>query len=173
MKKIQIKKIALAALFTALSVLIGLVCKQYFTFGAIRITFDNLPVILAGVFLGPVYGGVVGAAADLITAPITGSVNPFITLGAAAIGVVSGVMLRYVIKKKSYYAVLIGVLSAHTVGSMIIKSFGLWYFYGYAIQLCLLRIPVYIGISLAEAYIIYILYKNKGISSRLERMLKK
>lgn len=168
----QIKKMALAALLTALSVLIGFVCKYYFTFGAIRITFDNLPVILAGMLLGPVYGGVVGAAADLVTAPVTGSVNPFITLGAAAVGVVSGVLFRYFVKGRGYASVLLGVLPAHILGSMVIKSFGLWYFYGYALSLCLLRIPVYLGISLAEAYIIYIIYKNKGVSSQIERMLK-
>ncbi len=167
--KIQTKKIVFAALLTALSVLIGLVCKTYLTFGAIRITFDNLPVILAGALLGPVYGGAVGAAADLVTAPSTGSVNPFITIGAAAVGIIAGVMFRYVLKGRGFIKTLLGVLPAHIIGSMLIKSFGLWYFYGYAIQLCLLRIPVYLGISLAEAYLIYIILKNKRISSAFGR----
>lgn len=167
--KQQTKKLVFAALLTALSVLIGMVCKNYLTFGAIRITFENLPVLLAGILLGPIYGGAVGMAADLVTAPSTGSVNPFITLGAALIGVVSGIIWRYLVKSKGFVGVLCATVSAHVVGSMVVKSFGLWYFYGYAMQLCLLRIPVYLCIALAETYLIYIILKNKRISSAFRR----
>lgn len=163
MKKTAMKKLAFAALMTALSVMIGMFCKSYLTFGAIRITFDNLPVLLAGVLLGPVYGGVVGMTADLITAPVSGSVNPFITLGAATVGIIAGALGRYLLKDKSFTRVLITVIPAHVVGNMIIKSFGLWYFYGYAVQLCLLRIPLYLAIGLAETYLIYIILKNKQL----------
>ncbi len=166
--KNKIKRLVFAALMTALCVIIGLFCKTYLSFGAIRITFENIPVLLAGVLLGPVYGTAVGAAADLVTAPATGSVNPFITLGAASVGLVAGLMSKYVIKKRGFLASLGIVLPSHVVGSMLIKSFGLWYFYGYAWQLVVMRIPLYFAISLAEAYIIYIIIKNKRINSAFD-----
>lgn len=171
--KNQTKKLVFAALMTAMSVIIGLICKNYLSFGAIRITFENLPVLLTGILLGPVYGGAVGAAADLVTAPTTGSVNPFITLGAASVGVVSGVLWKYVIKKEGFPQLLLAVMPAHAVGSMLIKSFGLWYFYGYAVQLCLLRIPLYIVIALAETYLIYYIYRNRRLSSAFQSKEKK
>ncbi len=161
--RVQTKKLIFAALMTAMSVIIGLICKNYLSFGAIRITFENLPVLLTGILLGPVYGGAVGMAADLVTAPTTGSVNPFITLGAALIGVLSGVIWKYVFKSRGFLAVLVSVMTAHVVGSMVVKSFGLWYFYGYALSLCALRIPVYLLIGSAEAYLIYIIIKNKRL----------
>jgi len=158
------KRLVFAALMTASSVVIGLFCKTYLSFGAIRITFENLPVLLTGILLGPIYGGSVGAAADLVTAPVTGSVNPLITLGAASIGIVSGLLGRYSAEKHSFFRLLCVVTAAHTVGSMAIKSIGLWYFYGYPVHLCLMRIPLYIGISLAETYLIYYIYRNRRIS---------
>ncbi len=164
MKK-SLKKLVFSALMTALCVIIGWVCKAYFTFGAIRITFENLPVLLAGIVLGPVYGAAVGAASDIISALLSGfSINPVITLGAAAIGMVAGVLSRYVLKNKGFVAVLLASLSAHALGSMLIKSLGLW-MYDYAWQLLVLRIPLYLVIGTAESYIIYILLKNKILIS--------
>lgn len=160
--KIKIKKLVLSALMTALCIIIGLVCKRFLTFGAIRITFENIPVLLAGIWLGPVCGAAVGMAADLISAPLSGfGINPVITLGAASIGAVSGIVFKYVFKRKiTFLSLMLSVLSAHTVGSMVVKSLGL-YFMGYAWQLLAARIPLYIAIGLAESYIIYILLKNK------------
>ena len=169
----QVKRLVFAAVMTAMSVVIGLVCKAYFTFGAIRITFDNLPVLISGILLGPVYGGAVGAAADLITAPITGSVNPLITLGAASVGIVSGCLSRFVMKRKGFLSVLSAVMPSHVIGSMIIKSLGLWYFYGYAVPLLLPRIPLYFAIGLIETYIIYIVLKNPRLSSAFEGVKKR
>lgn len=166
---IHLKKLVFAALLTAMSVVIGMICKTYFTFGAIRITFDNLPVLLAGILLGPVWGGAVGAASDLVTAPLSGSVNPMITLGAAAIGIISGFLGKRALKKKTFMSVLLSVMPSHVIGSMIIKSIGLWYFYGYQLPLLLPRIPLYLGIGLIEAYIIYIIIKNPRLSAAFER----
>ncbi len=163
MKK-SIKKLVFASLLTALCVVIGWVCKTYMTFGAIRITFENLPVLLAGFVLGPVYGAAVGAASDLISAPLSGfGVNPVITLGAAAIGAVSGVFSRYIYIRKGFLQTLLASLSAHALGSMIIKSLGLW-MYNYAWQLLLMRVPLYLAIGTVEAYLIYVLLKNRQLS---------
>ena len=164
MKK-SIRKLVFSALLTALCVVIGWVCKAYLTFGAIRITFENLPVLLAGILLGPVYGAAVGAAADIISALLAGfGINPVITLGSAVIGMVAGVMSRYVIKNKGFVRILLVSLSAHALGSMIIKSLGLW-MYDYAWQLLALRVPLYLVIGTAEAYIIYIMLKNNRLMS--------
>lgn len=161
----SIRKLVFSALLTALCVVIGWVCKTYLTFGAIRLTFENLPILLAGFLLGPVYGAAVGAAADLISAPLSGfGVNPVITLGAAAVGAVAGILSKYIIRKHGFVQILLVSLSSHALGSMIIKSLGLW-MYDYAWQLLLLRVPLYIVIGTAEAYIIYIMLKNKKLAS--------
>ncbi len=165
---LKIEKITLMALLTALSVIIGWVCKMYFTFGAIRITFENLPIILAGIALGPIAGGVVGAAADIISALLSGfAINPLITLGAAAVGIVAGVVSRPIYNRKGFIKTLAVTMCAHGVGSVLLKSFALWKTMGYALPLCLLRIPTYLLIGTIEAYLIYNLMKNKHLAAKL------
>lgn len=167
---ISTKALVFASLLCALSVAVGWVCKTYLSFGAIRITFENIPVLMAGMFFGPFIGALVGAASDIVSGLMAGySINPIITLGAASVGIVSGIMSRYIIKRKGFVPILLSVLPAHIIGSMLIKSIGL-YTYGYAIEILLLRIPLYVCIASAESYIIFLLTKNKEISQRLERM---
>lgn len=163
--KSSLKKLVFSALLTALCVIIGWVCKAYLTFGAIRITFENLPVLLAGILLGPVYGAAVGAAADIVSALLAGfGINPVITLGSASIGLVAGIMARYLQSNKGFVRVALVSLSAHALGSMLIKSLGLW-MYDYAWQLLVLRVPLYLVIGTVESYIIYIMLKNRILSS--------
>lgn len=163
--KTRIRDLVFASLMIALSVIIGLICKRFLTFGAIRITLENLPVMLAGFLLGPVFGAVAGASADMISAPLSGfGINPIITLGAASVGAVAGIFSRYIIKRKGFFAILISALSAHAVGSMLIKSVGLW-ISGYAWQLCLLRIPLYLFIGTIEAYLAFVILKNNRMQS--------
>lgn len=161
--KTNIKKLAISALMTALCIVIGLVCKRFLTFGAIRVTFENLPILLAGFLLGPIYGGAVGMAADLVSAPLSGfGINPVITLGAASVGVIAGLFSGYVIKTKGFLYTFLATISSHLVGSMIIKSLGL-FMYGYTWQMLALRIPLYFVIGIAEAYAVHILLRNKRI----------
>ncbi len=160
--KTDLKKLVFSALMTALCVVIGWVCKTYLTFGAVRITFENIPVLLTGMLLGPVYGATVGIASDIISALLSGfGVNPAITVGAASIGIVSGVISKYAVRSKKYPAVLLSVMTAHFVGSMVIKTIALYFMNLYAWQLLAIRIPLYLVIGLAESYIIYIILKRK------------
>ena len=66
------------ALFIALSIVLG---KQLsFTAGPFRISFENLTVLMAGIFFGPLAGLTVGACADLFGCLLVGyAINPIIT----------------------------------------------------------------------------------------------
>lgn len=162
------KAVVLSALMVALSVVIGFLCKSYLTFGAIRITFENLPVIIAGFAFGPVFGALAGAASDIVSAVASGySVNPIITVGAAAVGFTAGLLYRHVFKGNGFLSIYLSAQIAHVFGSMIIKTVGLHVLYHYGFAVYLPRIPLYIGIALAESYIIYILYKNRRIAREL------
>lgn len=59
---------------------------------------------------------------------------------------------------------------AHIIGSMIIKSIGLYIYFSYPMRLILMRIPLYIVIGTVEGYIIYLLMKNKTFANQLERV---
>ena len=167
-----IKKLALAAMLTAMSVVIGIFCKTVLNFadGLFRITFENMPIILAGVILGPIVGGVVGVASDLLSYLLSPQIYPpnlIVTLGAAVIGLLSGLVSKVIIRKRGYLQISVATVSAHIVGSMIIKTIGLFQFYQWAV---LWRIPLYIVIAAAELMVLCLLYKNATFRKLIEHI---
>ena len=160
----QIKRITLAAMLTAMSVVIGIFCKNFLNLGGglFRITFENIPIILSGILLGPICGAAVGIASDLISYFLSAQVYPpnlIVTLGAMTVGLISGLISRLVIKKRGYVQIILAGALAHLVGSMIIKPFGLFQFYGW---LVLWRIPLYLVIAPLEIALLCMLYQNKS-----------
>ena len=169
MKK-QIRALTTAAMLTAMSVIIGIVCKNFLNFGGglFRITFENLPIILTGILYGPIVGGAVGAATDLISYFLSAQTYPpnlIVTLGATMVGVVAGIMARFVVKKRGYAQIILSGATAHIVGSMIIKPIGLFQFYQWAV---LFRIPLYLIIAPIEILILCLLYKNAAFRKVIE-----
>ena len=161
MKK-QINKITLAAMLTAMSVVIGMFCKNFLNFGGglFRITFENLPIIMSGILLGPLVGAGVGIASDMISYLLSAQVYPpnlIVTLGAAVVGFSSGAVARYLVRKRGYPQIIISGGIAHILGSMIIKPIGLFAFYSWAV---IWRIPLYFIIAPLEIWVICMLYKN-------------
>ena len=167
----SIHVLTLAAMLTAMSVVIGIFCKTFLNFsgGLVRITFENLPIILSGILFGPVIGAVVGVATDLISYLLSPQIYPpnlIVTLVAAVIGLLSGLVSNVIIIKRVYLQIIVATVSAHIVGSMIIKTIGLFQFFQWAV---LWRIPLYIVISSVEALLICLLYKNSKIKALIDR----
>jgi ECF transporter S component (folate family) len=158
----SVRVLVFSAMLSAISVVIGIFCKNFLNFGngLFRITFENFPIILAGIAYGPIVGACVGAVSDIVSFMLstqTFAISPIVTLGAAMVGAMSGIISHYVIRKEGRARILISVCVAHTVGSLIIKSIGLFMYYGWAI---FWRIPTYAVIIVLEAWLIITLYKN-------------
>ena len=160
----------MAAMLTAMSVVIGIFCKSLLDFGGglYRITFENLPILISGIMFGPIVGGVVGAATDIISyllSPQTYPINLLVTLGAASIGVISGIASRYIFKGRTSARIIFSCLSAHLVGSMIIKPIGLFAFYGWAV---LWRVPMYLVIAPIEIILICAMRRNSAAKKLID-----
>ena len=164
----NVKTLTAAAMLTALSIVIGIFCKSFLDFGVIRITFENFPIILSGMIFGPWVGAVVGICADALSYILSmhkWAISPIITLGAALVGFVSGVVSHRLIKKDGVKRVVVSTFFAHLIGSVIVKSIGLFGIYESvygAGWLVLLRIPLYTVIAILEAIIICAMFKNKN-----------
>lgn len=120
------KKITALAMMTAVSVVLGIICKNLFTVAVVyRFTLENLGVIMAGIFVGPVSGAAVGTAVDIISCLLSTNpaVNPVLTVGAACVGATAGIVFRAlrprIPGRGSYF---IAAASAHLVGQIIIKQ---------------------------------------------------
>ena len=64
----------------------------------LRVSFESIPVILAGMWLGPVPGAVVAVLADLLGTIISGYGVwfPPLVLGPMMVGILSGVSTKYI-----------------------------------------------------------------------------
>ena len=168
-RKNPIIRLSVCAMLIGISIVIGSVCRAYLTFGVfVRITFENLPIILSGILFGPIYGFCVGLCTDLVSCIVTAQeINPIITAGAAAVGLVAGVFSVFLsVFPKNRFKHIIPCAAAHVVGCLFIKTFGLHVYYFSTTSfwyLFLIRAAVYAFIATAESAIILLVLKNKFI----------
>ena len=88
-KKTSARTLTMLALLVAMSIVFSRVLS--ISTGFVRFNLGSLPVLLAAVVFGPGAGFAVGAVADIIGGVLAGyAINPLITLGAGAIGLVAG-----------------------------------------------------------------------------------
>ena len=170
--KSALKRLVLGAMLAAMSVVIGMFCKSFLNFGGglWRVTFENLPIILAGVFLGPITGGLVGIVSDLTSYLLSPQIYPpnlIVTFGAFAVGVTAGLMAKFAIRERGAKQIALSAAVAHVIGSMIIKPIGLFQFYQWAV---LVRIPLYLVIAPLEILLLCLLWKQKSFRKLFEKM---
>lgn len=158
----DVHAIVAMALFIALSVLIGKL-PAFNPTPTIRFSIENLPIFVAAATYGPIAGATVGLLADVIGCFLAGyTIFPIITLGAVSIGLIAGIFSQ--INCNKYLKSIITVVPAHIVGSVIIKTIGLYIHYGFPFWLNLIyRAGAYTIISIVEITILQILYSQKII----------
>ena len=174
------RALCLAALLAAMSLILGKFLQIPTPFAEfVRISFENLPLILAGLVLGPLAGAMTGAVADLVGCLAYGySINPLITLGAASVGGVAGVFGLLLIHTPLLCRISISAVAAHLVGSVGIKTAGIaaWYLAKYDLgymELTLWRLLNYTIIAVLEIAILFALLRHRGFQKQLERMCRK
>lgn len=174
------RALCLAALLAAMSLILGKFLQIPTPFAEfVRISFENLPVILAGIVLGPLAGAMTGAVADLVGCLAYGySINPLITLGAASVGFVAGMFGFLLARAPLLLRISLSAITAHLVGSVGIKTAGIaaWYLAKYDLgymELTLWRLLNYTMIAVLEIAILYALLRHRGFQKQLERMCRK
>ncbi len=168
----NVKVLAVTALLAAASFILALLAKSIFGPGPLRLTFENLPIFLTGFLFGPTVGGVTALCADLISCLYTGMAPiPLITIGAVLVGVISGTVFKYVLPKTDVrLSAPIAVVTAHLIGSALVKTLALYPWYG---NVVFFRIPIYIGIAAIESLALVFLLKNKSFMNQIGKVIKK
>ena len=161
-----VRVMAMSAVLAAMSI----VCGKYLAFGVgqvLRFSFENLPILVSGMLFGPLIGAAVGIAADLIGCVLVGyAINPSLTVGAAVIGLLGGLIYRLAERLPEAIRILLSVGVAHLVGSVVIKTIGLAAFYDMPVGLLMLwRALNYLIVGGVEYPLIYFILKNKAIRS--------
>ena len=149
----RIRQLVLFSFFVAIELVLMLTPIGYIPIGPIRATTMHLPVILAGILLGPKWGAALGAVFGF-TSLITNTFNPtitsfvfspFITVGGIHgnfwsllivmgprifLGFFSGVLYRFLCKfiKQDTIAVMLSA-AANTMIHTILVMGGIWVFF--------------------------------------------
>lgn len=167
----NLRLLAVSAFLAALSI----ICGKYLALSlgnVLRFSFENLPILLAGMMFGPVAGALVGAVADLVGCLMVGyTINPLVTLGAVCIGVLGGLLFRLTRRLPLLWQTCVTVILAHLVASVIVKTFGLAAYYDMPLSVLMLwRLLNYVIVGVAEWLLLYTVLKNQGLRRRFESL---
>ena len=171
--KISVKLTVALAMLAAVSI----ICGKYLAISGgqvLRFSLENMPIIFAGIAFGPVAGAAVGAVADIVGCLMVGyTINPLVTLGAAAIGLVSGIMpiLMKNAKIDQKFIIITSVASSHLVGSVLIKTVGLAVYYSMPLwALMLWRGLNYLIVGAIDGAVIYLLVRSRGVKIQISKL---
>ena len=167
----NLRLLAVSAFLAALSI----ICGKYLALpvgNVLRFSFENLPILMAGMIFGPLVGMLVGVVADLVGCLMVAyTINPLITLGAACIGILGGVLFRVFKHLPLLWQSLFTVVFSHLVASVLVKTLGLAAYYEMPLYaLMLWRLFNYAIVAPAEWALIYTLLKNQALRRRLEAL---
>ncbi|MBQ9624906.1 MAG: folate family ECF transporter S component [Clostridia bacterium] len=95
MQKLTTKQMIFCAVLACVGgVLSGPLSFHFMTW---KISFGNIPVMLAGIVFGPIAGGLTGFVSDFINWLLkpTGAYNPLFGIVAALVGIISGLVYKH------------------------------------------------------------------------------
>lgn len=167
----NLRLLAVSAFLAALSI----VCGKYLALpvgNVLRFSFENLPILLAGMMFGPITGALVGIVADVLGCVMVAyTINPLVTLGAACIGLLGGVLFRLTKKLPLLWQTCITVILTHLVASVIVKTFGLAAYYDMPFHILLLwRLLNYAVVGVVEWLLLYTILKNQALRRSFESL---
>ncbi|HHU63768.1 MAG TPA: folate family ECF transporter S component [Clostridiales bacterium] len=131
------KKIAYAALLTAISIILTRVFGTTIPIGsalALRLSFGEIPIILSGLLLGPVFGGATGLMADVIgyvINPMGGAYFPGFTVTAILTGLIPGLFAVLRQRKEWTWSSLLGVIGlTNIIAGVLLNTYWLSIYFG-------------------------------------------
>lgn len=167
----SLKILVCAAILCGMSIVFGKYLAINIT-QSFRLSFENLPVLVAGVFFGPFVGAAVGGVADIVGCLMVGyTINPVITLGAVCVGLISGLVVKIFKDRLNLVSLLLAVFLSHAAGSVIVKTIGIWWFYSSPfIYTLLMRSLIYLVTGMLEFVIIFMMCKNKAFVRQIKAL---
>lgn len=131
-KKISTRGLVIAAVLTALSVILTRVFSFQLT-NEMRIGIGPLPIIMVGIIFGPFFGALSGLSADLIGFMINagGQFHAGFTFSSVLTGFIPGIIAFYIIKNKTInFKIILSILSVYGLVHLILNSYWLKGLYG-------------------------------------------
>lgn len=164
MKQLTPKRLSILAMFIALQIILSKFLMLQLA-PSIRLSIDGVPILLAGIWFGPLAGGLVGALADslgTVLFPTGGAYFPPLTVAFFMIGLSAGFLSRVIRIKQPLLRIALIVIPSEIIGSYLCKSYALSLLVGIPLTGMLAARILPVGI---------IMIVNTGIVALLDRML--
>lgn len=164
MKHFTIRTLAFLGVLIACSILLSRFLGFYLN-DTMRISFGSIPILLAGIWFGPLAGGIVGGAADILGATLFSGLGfyPPITVGPILIGVIAGIAAKYFLKRTTFLSIAAVVLASEILGSVLWTSFALSLMTSMPFLTVMLgRIPLQILLEAIEILLVYLIHVRIG-----------
>lgn len=111
-KRNYVNNLVFASVFVAMAVILKISFEIYFT-PQLRFNFCNVPIMMSGIFLGPIWGFAVGAVTDIVNYLIkpAGAMHWGFTLSSALTGCIPGIIFALTKKKRKYDKLVFSILN--------------------------------------------------------------
>ena len=158
----NIKRLVQMGLLAAMSVALRLLSIQISD--SLRIGFTMIPILLAGIWYGPIEGMIVGTIADFIGSQLFAGLgyNPILTIGPMIVGLTAGLISRTMRREtNSMIRIAMTCICAKFAGSVLYMSLALSAMYNMSFAVVISsRIPIQAITVVVEILVIYIVYSR-------------
>lgn len=127
-----VRSMVLCAMLIAVSILLTRFVSPQFG-DSFRLSFGTIPIMLAGIVCGPVYGFAVGIMADFLgywLNPMGSGIVLGLTLCSGLLGVVPSLLYNTLFKRKKVWFLAVGTILSELAVSGVLKSYFLMELYG-------------------------------------------
>lgn len=121
-----VKAITYCALLAAISVVMARLLS-YAPLGNTRWSLDKFPLFLAGMFFGPLAGGLTGFVADAVGSMMQYGFNPILCPPAILFGICGGLFRYFIAQNNGLFRLIISYLVPTVVGALLYQSLALAY----------------------------------------------
>lgn len=165
MKKFNTKAMVTLAVLTALSIVLDRLLSVPIGTN-IRIHLGVVPVMLAGIWYGPIAGGVVGGLADFLGASVLSGLGffPLLIISPILKGVIPGLMGKLALDGKLLKVALVVFVNA-VVTALLVTPLVLSYMYGNPFWTVFVsRLPFVLLQMALEIAVVYLMIKWQKVS---------
>lgn len=168
MNRTHTRTLVTLALLCAMEIVLARFCVIWIT-NSIKITFEAIPILMAGILFGPVAGAAVGAVSDIVGAGFLSGLGwmPVLTVTPTLMGLLAGLLRPLLWKRLSLPRLLAVTAPGFILGSMLWTTWWLSTLYGTPLPALLaVRVPLYCVIATLDTLVLFVLCRS-GVFHRL------
>jgi len=169
MKCFPTRKLTAGALLVAMSIVLTRMLSLNIFPPIVRLSAGNIPIFLASFWLGPVFGGISGFAADFIGANLFSGWYPPLSLGPVLTGILPGLFVRLARRDTlTWWQLLCLVFVCDAITELYWKAQALsWMVGGSFAEILTTRAPFNLLQAVIEIALLFLLLSRLGLRPKL------